>query len=96
MAEIKKPDLDSIAQGIFELGYAVGPVSEEMVTIATNTLEHTASYLITTGDNHERTAEVLGSMLVFFGYVIAHLAEQGIDAVVLADVYKTALEHHVG
>ena len=96
MAEMKKPDLDSIAQGIFELGYAVGPVTEEMVSIAMNTLERTASYLTATGDDHERTAEVMGSMLVFIGYVIAYLTEQGIDAVVLADVYKTALEHHVG
>lgn len=70
-----KPDLDSIAQGIFELGHIAGPISTEPEKLIP-----------------ARVAGLLGSALVYVGYLVAYLAENGYDAVALAEIYEGALE----
>lgn len=72
---MKKLDLDSVVQGIFELGHMAGPISTEPEKLIP-----------------ARVAGLLGSALVYVGYLVAYLAENGYDAVALAEIYENALK----
>ena len=72
---MSKPDLDSIAQGIFELGHVAGAVTTEPAKLIP-----------------ARVAGLLGNALVYVGYLVAYLAENGYDAVALAEIYENALK----